>query len=61
MLVAGVLLGSLSWWLGLSLGAGLFRHSIDETHLLWLNRASGTILTLSGVALLASLAYDKLA
>jgi threonine/homoserine/homoserine lactone efflux protein len=61
MLVAGVLLGSLSWWLGLSLGAGLFRRSIDETHLLWLNRASGTILTLSGVALLASLAYDKLA
>jgi threonine/homoserine/homoserine lactone efflux protein len=60
MLVAGVLLGSLVWWLGLSLGAGLFRHSIGETHLLWLNRASGTILTLSGVALLASLAYDKL-
>jgi threonine/homoserine/homoserine lactone efflux protein len=61
MLVAGVLLGSLVWWLGLSLGAGLFRQSIGETHLLWLNRASGTILTLSGVALLASLAYDKLA
>jgi threonine/homoserine/homoserine lactone efflux protein len=60
MLVAGVLLGSLVWWLGLSLGAGLFRQSIGETHLLWLNRASGTILTLSGVALLASLAYDKL-
>lgn len=61
MLVAGVLLGSLIWWLGLSLGAGLFRHSIGATHLLWLNRASGTILTLSGIALLASLAYDRFA
>jgi threonine/homoserine/homoserine lactone efflux protein len=61
MLVAGVLLGSLTWWLGLSLGAGFFRRSIGETHLLWLNRVSGTILTLSGVALLASLAYDRLA
>ncbi|MDB5406406.1 MAG: lysine transporter LysE [Rhodospirillales bacterium] len=61
MLVAGVFLGSLIWWLGLSLGAGLFRQSIGETHLVWLNRASGTILTLSGIALLASLAYDRLA
>jgi threonine/homoserine/homoserine lactone efflux protein len=60
MLVAGVLVGSLVWWLGLSLGAGLLRGSFEQKHLLWLNRASGTILTLSGVALLASLAYDKL-
>ncbi len=61
MLVAGVLGGSLLWWLGLSLGAGLFRSSFRESHLLWLNRGSGAILTLSGIGLLISLLYDKLA
>ncbi len=61
MLVAGVLGGSLLWWLGLSLGAGLFRKSFREIHLLWLNRASGAILALSGVGLLASLLYDRFA
>jgi threonine/homoserine/homoserine lactone efflux protein len=58
LLVAGVLTGSLLWWLALSLGAGLFRRSFTERHLLWLNRSSGTILTVSGATLLASLIYD---
>jgi threonine/homoserine/homoserine lactone efflux protein len=61
MLVAGVLVGSLIWWLGISLGAGLFRKSFGERHLVLLNRISGGILTLSGVGLLVSLLYDKLA
>lgn len=61
MLVAGVLLGSLIWWLGLSLGAGFFRKSFREIHLVWLNRISGIILTLSGLGLLASLIYDRFA
>jgi threonine/homoserine/homoserine lactone efflux protein len=61
MLVAGVLLGSLIWWLGISLGAGLFRTSFGERHLTLLNRISGAILTLSGIGLVCSLLYDKLA
>jgi threonine/homoserine/homoserine lactone efflux protein len=61
MLVAGVLCGSLFWWLGLNIVAGLFRKSFRESHLLWLNRGSGAILALSGVGLLVSLVYDKLA
>jgi threonine/homoserine/homoserine lactone efflux protein len=61
MLVAGVLVGSLIWWLGLSLGAGFFRRSFREGHLAWLNRISGTILALSGVGLLVSLVYDRFA
>jgi len=60
MLVAGVLAGSLIWWLGISLGAGLFRKSVGERHLIVLNRVSGGILTLSGIGLLISLLYDKL-
>jgi threonine/homoserine/homoserine lactone efflux protein len=58
VLVAGVLLGSLIWWLGISLVAGLFRKSFDERHLVLLNRISGSILALSGVGLLVSLLYD---
>jgi threonine/homoserine/homoserine lactone efflux protein len=61
MLVAGVLLGSLIWWLGISLGAGIFRRSFGERHLTLLNRISGAILTLSGIGLVCSLLYDKLA
>jgi len=59
MLVAGVLLGSLLWWAGLSLGAGLFRNRFADYHFVWLNRASGAVLTLSGLALLASLAFES--
>ena len=60
ILVAGVLLGSLIWWLGISLGAGLFRKSFGERHLVLLNRISGSILALSGLGLLGSLLYDNL-
>ncbi len=52
-LVAGVFLGSLLWWLGLSFGiAGLRR--IGTVRLAWINRISGAILTLSGLGLLAA-------
>jgi threonine/homoserine/homoserine lactone efflux protein len=61
MLVAGVLVGSLIWWIGICLGAGLFRDSFGEWHLVWLNRISGGILTLSGIGLVCSLLYDKFA
>jgi threonine/homoserine/homoserine lactone efflux protein len=59
MLVLGVLAGSLLWWAGLSLGAGIFRKRFTERHLVWLNRASGLILGVSGVALLATLAFEN--
>jgi threonine/homoserine/homoserine lactone efflux protein len=60
-LVAGVIVGSLVWWLGLSLGAGLFRTSFREIHLVWLNRVSGSILALSGAGLLGSLVMSRIA
>src|SRR4051812_4314635 len=54
ILVLGVWLGSLIWWAGLALGAGAFRHSFNRNHLVWINRGSGGILVLSGVALFVS-------
>jgi threonine/homoserine/homoserine lactone efflux protein len=53
VLVAGVFLGSLVWWFGLSFGiAGLRR--VGTVRLVWVNRISGVILTLSGIGLLAA-------
>ncbi len=55
ILVLGVWLGSLVWWIGLAFGAGMVRLSFDHDHLVWINRGSGGILVFSGVALLGSL------
>jgi len=55
ILVLGVWCGSLLWWLGLSLGVGRVRDSIEPRHLAWISRGSGAILFLSGAALLTTL------
>ena len=57
LLVFGVWVGSLSWWLALSLGASAFRASFDARFLAWINRGSGGILLLSGAGLLALLVF----
>jgi threonine/homoserine/homoserine lactone efflux protein len=55
VLVAGVWLGSLLWWAGLTGGAGWLRLSFERRHLVWISRSSGGILLLSGAILLGSL------
>jgi threonine/homoserine/homoserine lactone efflux protein len=55
ILVLGVWVGSLLWWLTLSFGVGSFFRSFEPRHLAWINRGSGAILLLSGAALLADL------
>lgn len=52
ILVGGVFLGSLLWWLGLSFGIAALRNLAGEVVMLWLNRISGGILLASGVGLL---------
>src|SRR5438132_3702636 len=54
ILVLGVWLGSLLWWLALTFGLGSLFRSFDAGHLKWINRASGITLFLSGVGLLAA-------
>jgi len=60
ILVFGVWLGSLLWWAGLAFGAGMIRLSFDRDHLVWINRGSGGILVVCGVALLGSLLIQHL-
>jgi threonine/homoserine/homoserine lactone efflux protein len=54
LLVIGVFLGSLLWWLGLSFGISRLCHGARNFHFTWLNRISGSILVLSGAGLLIS-------
>ncbi len=54
VLVAGVFLGSLLWWLGLSFGIAGLRRVAGTVRLTWLNRISGFILVASGAGLLTA-------
>jgi threonine/homoserine/homoserine lactone efflux protein len=54
VLVGGVFLGSLLWWLGLSFGIAALRHSVGTVRLVWLNRISSAVLALSGLGLLGA-------
>ena len=55
VLVLGVWVGSLLWWLALSFSIGSLVRSFEPRHLAWINRGSGAILLVSGAALLVSL------
>ena len=55
LMVAGVFLGSASWWLILSGGIGLLRGVMTPERLLWVNRASGVLIALLGLGAILSL------
>jgi threonine/homoserine/homoserine lactone efflux protein len=55
ILVLGVLAGSCLWFLTLGYVATLFRNKLDAGGLRWVNRISGVLIILSGVAALVSL------
>ena len=50
LLVLGVFLGSAAWWLILSGGVGLVREKLNPAILRWVNRVSGVILVVFGIA-----------
>lgn len=54
MLILGVFLGSSLWWLALSSLVGLFRRKVTLRGLAWVNRISGAIIVLFGLATLAT-------
>jgi len=55
LLVAGVFVGSAAWWLGLSAAAGRLRRHVGPAAMRAINRASGVVLTVFGLYVLASL------
>lgn len=50
--VAGIFMGSLLWWLCLSLGVGQVRGRLRSETLAWMNRAAGIGLLAFGIALM---------
>ncbi|MBL6966505.1 MAG: LysE family transporter [Anaerolineales bacterium] len=53
-LVAGVFLGSATWWLTLSGGISLLRNRVTPQTLVWINRVAGAVLLVYGVIALIS-------
>ena len=53
-LVAGVFCGSALWWLTLSTVVGVLRHHLSTSGVLWVNRASGAIISGFGVQALVT-------
>lgn len=54
ILVLGVFLGSASWWTILSGGVSLLRSKVNPQAMQWVNRISGVILLVFGMAAIAS-------
>jgi threonine/homoserine/homoserine lactone efflux protein len=50
ILTLGVFLGSATWWVGLTFAVSRLRSRITPTILLWINRLSGAILLVFGLA-----------
>lgn len=59
-MVAGVFLGSALWWLLLSGTTGRLRTRIKPAWMVWINRASGTLLSAFGIIALARAARPVL-
>jgi len=57
LVVAGVVGGSAGWWLVLTTVIGLFHARIEAGTVRIINRISGTLVTLFGLAVLANLAW----
>lgn len=55
ILVAGVFLGSVVWWLSISMGISLFRHRFKLQSLVWINRISGFLLIGFGILIVLDL------
>jgi arginine exporter protein ArgO len=55
ILVVGVFAGSCLWFLTLGYVATLFRNKLDAGGLTWVNRISGVLIILSGIAAFVSL------
>ena len=55
LLVAGVFLGSAAWWLFLSTTVSLARSWLTPPRMRWVNRLSGLVINVFGVAALLSM------
>jgi threonine/homoserine/homoserine lactone efflux protein len=55
--VAGVLTGAILWWFSLSMGISVFRLKFSEQAIKYVNRVSGLVIFVFGIAVLISLLF----
>lgn len=55
LLVSGIFLGSISWWLTLTFTVSLFRHRVNPDSMRLLNRVSGVLIFLFGLQILVKI------
>lgn len=60
LIVLGVFLGSALWWFILSAGVGLLGGRMRPGHLLWVNRVSGVVIIIFGLATLYSVIAERI-
>ena len=58
MLVLGVFIGSMLWWMLLTGGASFFQKKINAEGLVWINKISGVIITTFGIIALLGLFFQ---
>ncbi len=61
LIVAGVFLGSGLWWFILSAGVGLLGQKMRPDLLLWVNRISGVVIMVFGLAALYPVIAERIA
>ena len=55
VIILGVFLGSLAWWLVLCSSVNIVRHKLSQSLLKWINRVSGVVLVVFGVGCFVSI------
>lgn len=58
LLIAGIFIGSASWWLFLTFFVSLFQHHINTKALFMINRASGVVIFLFGIRALLNSSFS---
>lgn len=59
LMLLGVFLGALLWWCGLTLLVNVFRKKIRLRNLWWINKITGVLVAIFGVAVFVSIFFGK--
>jgi len=59
ILLSGVFIGAITWWLSVSAVVNIFRKKIRLRNIFWINRITGVLVFLLGIALIVGIIFFK--
>ncbi len=59
LILSGVFIGALFWWMGLTLLVNIFRNRIRLRNLWWINKITGILVAIFGLAVFVSIFFGK--